>query len=119
MLNKLYLYILIVIGILGGYSAVFADHFYGHHQDSYEQGDRGYSNGPYEARGYSSGEERSHSRQYAAVDYGSASDSYYACPNGDYISDRPGQCPLDGMSLVPRRSSSGHQRSPYTDPYSY
>ena len=27
---------------------------------------------------------------------------YYACPNGDYISNNPGTCPLDGSPLIPR-----------------
>ncbi len=69
--------------------------------------------------------DRYESRQTSYSHYSSSNaggygaDHYYACPNGDYISDRPGQCPLDGQSLGTRRCSSGREQSPYTDPYSY
>jgi hypothetical protein len=36
--------------------------------------------------------------------YAHPSEGYFACPKGDYISDRPGRCPLDGSALVPRGS---------------
>lgn len=104
MRGKIFFYLAFIIELLIAEMAL-ADR-YESRQDFYEYRDRGYSDRTYSNHSSSN-----------AVGYGS--DHYYACPNGDYISDRPGQCPLDGQSLVPRRCSSGRERSPYTDPYSY
>ncbi len=103
MRGKLFFYLAFIVELLIAEMAL-ADR-YESRQGFYEYGDRGYS-------------ERSYSN-HALSNSGYGSDNYYACPNGDYISDRPGQCPLDGQPLSPRRSSSGRERSPYTDPYSY
>ena len=38
-------------------------------------------------------------------------ETYYSCPQGDFISDRPGRCPLDGSILVPRSVHYDHGES--------
>lgn len=43
-------------------------------------------------------------RGYSAPPNYARPEGYFACPRGDYISDRPGRCPLDGSVLVPRQS---------------
>ncbi|MBI1884607.1 MAG: hypothetical protein HYS08_10465 [Chlamydiae bacterium] len=92
---------------MSGMIQVYAGHYYDdQYRDQYRyQGGfpgRGGQGGGYDSDGGSA--------------YSDSSCSYYACPNGDFISDRPGQCPLDGQWLVERRSS-GHQRNPYQNPY--
>ena len=55
-------------------------------------------------------------RPYSEPGYGESSEGYYSCPRGDYISDRPGRCPLDGALLVPRGSSEGPRSVHYRGP---
>ncbi|MBI1870390.1 MAG: hypothetical protein HYS07_04265 [Chlamydiae bacterium] len=83
----------------------FADRDYGYYSENRYRGNHSYQGG------FASREGGDSYRGYS-------SEVYYSCPNGDYISDRPGQCPLDGSPLVARRSTSG-ARNPYENPYAY
>lgn len=95
---------------------VLAEHYYGRDDRYHEHGrsddaPRSYHRDSYGS--YTSTVESYPTRHYRHIysepEYSESTEAYYSCPRGDYISDRPGRCPLDGSILVSRASV---QRSP-------
>jgi len=85
---------------------VYADHYYGRYDD---RSHRQYKPYQYDQHGNEAfRKNRSYgyhttSRSHSGY-HNYTSEGYYSCPRGDYISDRPGRCPLDGSVLIPRGS---------------
>jgi hypothetical protein len=102
-MKKINLLVLSVVFFLMG-KGIYADHYYGRYDDrshrQYKPYYHGHENESFtQTRSYGYHSSRSHS---GYNNYGS--EGYYSCPRGDYISDRPGRCPLDGSALIPRGS---------------
>lgn len=55
--------------------------------------------------------------EYSRKGHYFTSEKYYSCPRGDFISDRPGRCPLDGSVLVPRSVNYDHGEPYYQERY--
>lgn len=90
-----YIRFIIFIGILSLIRFAEAGHYYNDHR--YRAPNR-YPN-RYHGRGTVV---KNYYYDYPDAGVSSSQESYFACPKGDYISDHPGTCPLDGSPLIPR-----------------